>query len=72
MKMLCIKISDNKSTNLKIGNWYEILGEDKSGYTYRGNHRNGFVLKNRNIFITENQNRKLKLNKINELSRTNL
>lgn len=48
------------------------LDEDETGYAYRGNHRSGFVLKNRKIFITKNQNRKLKLIKLNELSRTNL
>jgi len=60
-KIFCLDIYNDNST---IGKWYDVYDEDASGYCYHGDNRSGFALKSRKYFITLQEYRRLKLERL--------
>lgn len=67
MKIQCVINPRNGSTleeNYTVGKWYDVIEEDDSGYTFRGNKYLSFQLKRKKYFLTVKESRKQKLKKI--------
>ena len=69
MKILCViipvyNISKLDDNNFTVDKWYDVIEEDDSGYTFRGDKWRTFQLKRSECFLTVKESRKRKLNKL--------